>query len=99
MNLYFRDRYGDKRLIASGLRFDEEIWRHIQKFLDEHNFKSYYVRTWYNNGYTWYDVGSHTEFFLVDKNLMEQHEDEQEEEKTIYNTAQRNKESLGYRPE
>lgn len=26
-------------------------------------FKSYYIRTWYNNGRTHYDVGSHTEFF------------------------------------
>jgi hypothetical protein len=99
MNLYFRDRRGDNRLIASGLRFDEEILRHIQKCLDEHNFKSYYVRTWYNNGFTWYDVGSHSEFFLVDANMMGKYEDEQEEEKTIYNTAQKNKEPLDYRPE
>lgn len=99
MNLYFRDRYSNKRLIASDLQFDEEIWEHIQKFLDEHNFKSYYVRTWYNNEFTWYDVGSHSEFFLVDANMMGKYEDEQEEEKTIYNTAQRNKEPLGYRPE
>lgn len=99
MNLYFRDSYNNKRLIAPNLELEKEIWEHIQKFLDEHNFKSYYTRVWYKEGYTWYDVGSHTEFFLVDKNLMEQHEDEQEEEKTIYNTTQRNKESLGYRPE
>lgn len=99
MNLYFRDSYNNKRLIAPNLELEKEIWEHIQKFLDEHNFKSYYTRVWYKEGYTWYDVGSHTEFFLVDKNLMEQYEDEQEEEKTIYNTAQRNKESLGYRPE
>ena len=39
------------------------------------------------------------EFFFVDANLMEQYEDEQEEEKTLYNTAQRNKSPLGYRPE
>ena len=99
MNLYFRDRYGNKRLIASNLQFDKEIWKNIQKFLDEHNFKSYYVRTWYANGFTWYDVGSHSEFFLLDANMMVEYEDEQEEEKTIYNTAQRNKEPLGYRPE
>ena len=99
MNLYFRDSNNNKRLIASNIKTTEDVFEYIQAFLDEHNFKSYYTRTWYANGYTWYDVGSHTEFFLVDKNLMEQHEDEQEEEKTIYNTAQRNKESLGYRPE
>lgn len=99
MNLYFRDSYGNKRLIASHLQFEKEVWRHIQKFLDDHNFKSYYTRVWYENGYTWYDVGSHTEFFLVDKNIMEHYEDEQEEEKTLYNTTQRDKRPFGYRPE
>lgn len=99
MNLYFRDGYGDKRLIATNLQLEEEIWVHIQKFLDDHDFKSYYTRTWYENGYTWYDVGSHTEFFIVDANLMEQYEDEQEEEKTLYNTTQRKKCALGYQPE
>lgn len=99
MNLYFRDSYGLKRLIATNLQLEEEVLVHIQKFLDDHNFKSYYTRVWYSNGYTWYDVGSHTEFFFVDANLMEQYEDEQEEEKTLYNTAQRNKSPLGYRPE
>lgn len=99
MNLYFRDSNGDKRLIASNLQLEKEIWTHIQKFLDDHNYKSYYTRMWYKNGYTWYDVGSHAEFFLVDANLMEQYEDEQEEEKTLYNTTQRDKRPFGYRPE
>ena len=99
MNLYFRDSYGNKRLIASHLQLEKEVWKHIKGFLDDHNFKSYYTRTWYANGYTWYDVGSHTEFFLVDKNLMEHYEDEQEEEKILYNTAQRDKRPFGYRPE
>ena len=99
MNLYFRDSYGKKRLIASDLQSKEEVLEHIQKFLDDHNFKSYYTRMWYADGYTWYDVGSHTEFFCVDANLMEKYEDEQEEEKTLYNTTQRNKSALGYRPE
>ena len=70
MNLYFRDSHGKKRLIASDLRFKEEVWEHIQKFLNDHNFKSYYTRMWYVDGYTWYDVGSHTEFFCVDANLI-----------------------------
>lgn len=99
MNLYFKDSHGDKRLIAPNLQLEKEIWAHIQKFLDDHNYKSYYTRMWYNDGYTWYDVGSHTEFFLVDANMMEQHEDEQKEEEIIYNTAQRDKRAFGYRPE
>lgn len=99
MNLYFRDSHGNKRLIASHLQLEKEVWKHIKVFLDDHNFKSYYTRTWYANGYTWYDVGSHTEYFMVDTNLMEQYEDEQEEEKTLYNTTQRDKRAFGYRPE
>lgn len=99
MNLYFRDSYGRKRLLASNLNSKEDIWKHIQGFLDEHNFKSYYTRVWYADEYTWYDVGSHTEYFMVDANLMEQYEDEQEEEKTLYNTTQRGKRPIGYRPE
>ena len=99
MNLYFVVPFKKKRLIASNLQDEKQISQHIKKFLDDHNFQSYYTRIWYENGYTWYDVGSHTEFFFVDANLMEQYEDEQEEEKTLYNTAQRNKSPLGYRPE
>ena len=44
MNLYFRDSYGRKRLIAPNLQLEKEIWEHIKKFLDDHNFKSYYTR-------------------------------------------------------
>ena len=99
MNLYFKDSHGKKRLIASDLQLKEEVWEHIQKFLDDHNFISHYTRMWYADGYTWYDVGSHTEFFCVDANLMEKYEDEQEEEKTLYNTTQRSKSAFGYRPE
>ena len=99
MNLYFRDSHGNKRLLATNINSKEGIFEYIQTFLDEHNFKSYYTRIWYANGYTWYDVGSHTEFFLVDANIMEQYEDEQEEEKTLYNTTQRDKRPFGYRPE
>lgn len=99
MNLYFRDSYGRKRLLASNINSKESVWKYIQAFLNEHDFKSYYTRMWYTGGYTWYDVGSHTEYFMVDTNLMEQYEDEQEEEKTLYNTTQRDKRPFGYRPE
>lgn len=98
MNVYFRDSHGNKRLLKY-VDTKEQVWGVIKNFLDDHNFTSYYTRTWFANGYTWYDVGSHTEFFLVDENLMEQYEDEQEEEKTLYNTTQRDKRPFGYRPE
>lgn len=100
MNVYFRDSFGRKRLLE---RVDtkEQVWGVIKKFLDDHYFTSYYTRMWFNDGYTWYDVGSHTEFFLVDENLMGQYEDEQEEEKDI--SRVRTKENvtnhIDYRPE
>lgn len=32
-------------------------------------FQSYYQRTWKDkNGWTWIDVGSHTEFYIVKEN-------------------------------
>ena len=39
MNLYFRDSYGNKRLIASDLQSKEEVWEQIRKFLDGQDFK------------------------------------------------------------
>ncbi len=41
----------------------EEALIIIKKFLDDHNYKSYYTRRWEKDGVTWFDVGSHTEFF------------------------------------
>ena len=99
MNVYFRDSHGKKRLLRENVATKEEAWEIMQKFMDDHDFKCYYTRIWYSDGYTWYDVGSHTEFFLVDENVMGQYEDEQEEEKTILNTIRTNKKNFGYRPE
>ena len=98
MKVYFRDSHGKKRLLKE-VETKEGVWKVIQKFLDDHNFTSYYTRLWFADGYTWFDVGSHTEYFLVDENLMEQYENEQEEEKTIYCTSKRNKKTFGYQPE
>lgn len=44
----------------------EQAYAIISKFLDKHNFKSYYSRTWKTNDKTTVvDVGSHTEFFQI----------------------------------
>ena len=37
----------------------------IDKFLEEHNYKSYYKRVWEENGRTKVDVGSWSEFFYI----------------------------------
>lgn len=100
MNVYFRDSHGKKRLLEY-VYTNEQVWKVIKKFLDDHNFTSYYTRTWFADGYTWYDVGSHTEFFLVDENLMGQYENEQEEEKDILRVRTKGggTNHIGYRPE
>ena len=61
-NLYFLSG-GKKRLLGSNLDWDSALAM-INKFLDAHNFKSYYKRTWETSDGTMIDVGSHSEFFL-----------------------------------
>ena len=75
MNLYFRNSYGEKKLLAHDIKHKKDVISAIHEFLDDHGFTSYYTRIWYEDGYTWFDVGSHSEFFLVDCNW---HEDEKD---------------------
>lgn len=38
----------------------------ISEFLEERNYKSYYTRMWTEeSGITYFDVGSHSEFFIM----------------------------------
>lgn len=41
----------------------DQVYEIIKKFLDDHNYVSYYTRRWVIDSVTWFDVGSHTEFF------------------------------------
>lgn len=99
MNVYFRDSHGEKRLLKENVATKEDAWKVMRDFMDEHGFKSYYTRIWYKDGYTWHDVGSHTEYFLVDEDLMGQYENDNEEEKLIYRTRKAKSKKIGYRPE
>ena len=45
MKLYFKNSYGDERVIAE-VQNEQEAMKEIKKFLDDHNYKSYYTRTW-----------------------------------------------------
>lgn len=66
MKLYFKNSYGKRRVIATPESRDE-AWKEVHKFCADRNFKIYYVRTWRDtDGLEVYDVGSHTEFFLLD---------------------------------
>lgn len=62
--LYFKDRYGNRRLIGEP-NDERKSWRMIHDFCAERNFNIPYVRTWMTEeGEKWYDVSSHTEFFV-----------------------------------
>lgn len=67
MKLYFENSFGQEREIAVVADRDAAM-KEIQKFLDAHNYKSYYTRFWTRNGVTTFDVGSHTEFFKLREN-------------------------------
>ena len=74
MKLYFENINENSRLIAE-CQNETEVIKQIHHFINENNkhkskdrqFKIYYMRTWTENGKTWYDVGSHSEFFYVVK--------------------------------
>ena len=66
MKLYFENSKGERRLIAEPKR-QEDVFKEINKFCENRNFKIMYTRMWEDNkGYMVYDVGSHTEFFYLD---------------------------------
>ena len=63
--LYFENNYGDKSLIACNIT-EEEVSVKIVEALKKMNpnYKIHYIRIWEGKAGTWYDVGSHSEFFL-----------------------------------
>lgn len=69
MKLYFENSYGEIRIIAEP-QTEEGAWETIHTFCEERNFRIHYVREWRDsNGLKWYDVGSHTEFFILDDRI------------------------------
>ena len=74
MNLYFQNSQGKLRLIAQP-GTDKECNAAINKFLNKHNFKSYYTRCWIDKeGNKWFDVGSYTEFFICTEKELDENE-------------------------
>ena len=65
MKLYFQNSRGVERLIAEPSN-REEVVKEINKFLDDHNYKSYYTRVWEEDGRLVFDVGSHTKGFALE---------------------------------
>ena len=66
MKLYFENSRGQRRVIAEP-KTEDEVWKEINKFCEERNFNIPYVRQWIDpDGLKWYDVSSHSEFFILD---------------------------------
>ena len=76
MILYFQNSQGIEREIGKPVTYKESV-NMINEFIREHNFKSYYTRVQkeYDTPFRKvdksksryiFDVGSHTEFFILD---------------------------------
>lgn len=64
MKLYFENSRGERRLIGEP-QTNRESWKIIRDFCAERNFEIPYVRNWTTpEGEKYYDVSSHTEFFV-----------------------------------
>lgn len=64
MLLYFEDSKGQRRLMSNPTTVSD-MWKDINSFLDEHNYKSKYSRINFGETEWVIDVGSHTECFIV----------------------------------
>lgn len=64
MKLEFKNSKGVRRLIGSPSNV-KEAFDIIKKFLDEHNYKSYYTRINFLEDEWELDVGSWSEFFYL----------------------------------
>lgn len=71
MKLLFRSSNGNERIIAEISSLDEANIE-IDKFLEEHNYISYYRRLWNESDNRMViDVGSWSEFFVLEKEEVE----------------------------
>jgi hypothetical protein len=67
MILKFVNTYNSSRTrVIARVKTEQEAFTEINKFLKEHNYKSYYTRIWYEDNIKKYDVGSYTEFFYLE---------------------------------
>lgn len=71
MLLYFENSKGQRRLISTPTTVSN-MWEDINHFMDEHNYKAPYTIINFGEKELVIDVGSHSEFFIVeDFNLNE----------------------------
>lgn len=68
MKVYFRNSMG-KEIFIGEAEDKKAAYKIITRFCDDRNFKIYYTRQWFDKNdknRMWVDVGSHTEFFIVE---------------------------------
>ena len=63
-DFYFERSNGERVLLAEGVDLNGAS-KVLKKFLDDHNYKSYYTRMWRHDNELWMDVGSHSEFLIL----------------------------------
>ena len=72
MKLIFQNSRGEERVIAEPQNKKEAV-KEINKFLDDHNYKSYYMNVCEDgNGRLRIDVGSWSEFFYIEYMSLEE---------------------------
>ena len=72
MKLIFQNSRGEERVIAEPQDKKEAV-KEINKFLDNHNYKSYYMNVCEDdNGRLRIDVGSWSEFFYIEYMSLEE---------------------------
>ena len=72
MKLIFQNSRGEERVIAEPQNKKEAV-KEINKFLDDHNYKSYYMNVCEDdNGRLRIDVGSWSEFFYLENMSLEE---------------------------
>lgn len=72
MKLIFQNSRGEERVIAEPQDKKEAV-KEINKFLDDHNYKSYYMNVCEDdNGRLRIDVGSWLEFFYIEYMSLEE---------------------------
>jgi len=65
MILYFENSRSVKRKIGQPKDLEEAL-HIINKFCDDRGFPIYYTRMWDEDNAKKFDVGSHTEFFILE---------------------------------
>lgn len=63
--LYFKNCCRNTKREIGRPETEAEVYQMIKAFLKEHDYISYYTRFWYEGKEKYYDVGSHSEFFVL----------------------------------